>query len=91
MSKKLFIGGLSLATEEAALLEAFEVHGEVTEATVVMDRKSGRSRGFAFITFADSRAADRATQVMNGTTLDGRTLEVSGARAHIREDMGSAL
>lgn len=91
MSKKLYIGGLSLATDEAALTEAFEVHGEITEAAVVTDRKNGRSRGFAFVTFADTDAADAAIQAMNGTVLDGRTLAVDGARDHIREDRGSAL
>ncbi len=87
----MYRGGSSLATGEAALTEASEVHGEIPEAAVVPARKHGRSRGFAFVTFADPDAADAAIQAMNGTVLDGRTLAVDGARDHIREDRGSAL
>jgi cold-inducible RNA-binding protein len=90
MSKKLYIGGLSLATDDAALMEAFHVHGEITEAAVITNRNSGRSRGFAFVTFADTRAADRAIEAMHGTMLDGRTLDVDGASDHLRGDAGSA-
>jgi RNA recognition motif-containing protein len=80
MGKKLFIGGLSWDTNDQGLRNAFSKYGEITEATVVTDRESGRSRGFGFVTFEDSDAADSAIQGMNGATLDGRTLNVNEAR-----------
>ncbi len=60
MSKKLFVGSLSWNTDDAGLKQAFEAFGEVTDAKVIHDRDTGRSRGFGFVTFADSSAADEA-------------------------------
>jgi RNA recognition motif-containing protein len=80
MSKKLFVGGLSWNTDDQGLRAAFEAHGEVLEATVITDRQSGRSRGFGFVTFADGGDAQTALDEMNGTDLDGRTLNVDMAR-----------
>ena len=79
MSKKLFVGGLSWDTDDAGLQAAFEVHGDVTEAKVITDRDSGRSRGFGFVTFADASSAQEALSEMNGTDLDGRTIRVDVA------------
>lgn len=79
MSKKLFVGGLSWGTTDETLAQAFQRFGEVTEATVVKDRDTGRSRGFGFVTFAQGDDADRALSEMNGTTLDGRTIRVDEA------------
>ncbi|MEM1418803.1 MAG: RNA-binding protein [Myxococcota bacterium] len=79
MSKKLFVGGLSWNTTDSGLLQAFEVHGEVLEAKVITDRDTGRSRGFGFVTFASAEDADRATEAMDGATLDGRSLRVNEA------------
>jgi RNA recognition motif-containing protein len=76
MANKLFVGGLSWNTSDAGLREAFERFGEVAEATVVMDRDTGRSRGFGFVTFSDGDAASKAAEQMNGTELDGRTIRV---------------
>ena len=59
MSKKLFVGSLSWNIDDRGLREAFAPHGEITEATVITDRDSGRSRGFGFVTFADDEAAER--------------------------------
>jgi cold-inducible RNA-binding protein len=79
MSKKLFVGGLSWNTNDDGLREAFARFGDITEAKVITDRETGRSRGFAFVTFAADAAADDAIREMNGTELDGRTLKVNQA------------
>jgi RNA recognition motif-containing protein len=79
MSKKLFVGGLSWDTNDAGLNSAFSTHGEVTEAKVITDRDTGRSRGFGFVTFSDASAADAAIDAMNGSQLDGRSLNVNVA------------
>lgn len=80
MSQKLFVGGLSWGTDDQGLRSAFEAFGEVTEAKVIMDRDTGRSRGFGFVTYASEDAANKAKAEMNGAVLDGRTLRVDGAQ-----------
>ena len=80
MSKKLFVGSLSWNTDDAGLHQAFERFGEVVDAKVITDRETGRSRGFGFVTFAEGSHADTAMQEMNGTELDGRTINVNEAR-----------
>jgi RNA recognition motif-containing protein len=80
MSKKLFVGGLSWDTNDQGLRAAFEQYGEVTEATVISDRETGRSRGFGFVTFADDQAGIAAIEGMNGAQLDGRNLNVNEAQ-----------
>ena len=79
MSKKLFVGGLSWGTTDDSLRDAFEQFGEVTDAKVITDRETGRSRGFGFVTYAQGSDADTAMQRMNGAQLDGRTLNVNEA------------
>lgn len=86
MSKKLFVGSLSWNTDDQGLRDAFAVHGEVTEASVVADRDTGRSRGFGFVTFAEDDAAEKAVAALNQTELDGRTIKVDVA--HDRERGG---
>jgi len=80
MSNKLFVGSLAWATDDIGLRNAFEQFGEVTEAKVITDRETGRSRGFGFVTFADSASAQEALREMNGSQLDGRTLNVDVAQ-----------
>ncbi len=80
MSKKLFVGGLSWGTDDHGLRAAFEQFGEVTDAKVITERETGRSRGFGFVTFAEGGDADAAIDEMNGATLDGRTLTVNEAQ-----------
>lgn len=80
MSKKLFVGGLAWATSDDGLRDAFEQFGEVTEAKVITDRDTGRSRGFGFVTFVDGAAADSAIDAMNDAELDGRRLTVNEAQ-----------
>ncbi len=77
--KKLFVGGLSWNTTDDGLRQAFERFGEVTEAKVITDRDTGRSRGFGFVSFSDDQAASAAINEMNGTDLDGRTIKVNEA------------
>jgi RNA recognition motif-containing protein len=79
VSKKLFVGGLSWGTSDDGLRAAFESFGEVVEAKVVLDRDTGRSRGFGFVTFADDAAATRAMEEMNGVELEGRNIRVDEA------------
>jgi RNA recognition motif-containing protein len=80
MGKKLFVGGLSWDTDDAGLQAAFSRFGETTEAKVITDRDTGRSRGFGFVTFAEATAASAAEREMNGSMLDGRTLKVNEAQ-----------
>ncbi len=80
MSKKLFVGSLSWNTTDAGLREAFEPFGEVSDAKVITDRETGRSRGFGFVTFANPAEGTAAIQAMNGATLDGRSLNVNEAQ-----------
>ena len=80
MSKKLFVGGLAWTTDEHSLRSAFERFGTLSEATVVLDRETGRSRGFGFVTFDDDSAAMQASREMNDQELDGRRLTVNEAQ-----------
>jgi RNA recognition motif-containing protein len=80
MSKRLFVGGLSWGTDDAALRQAFEAHGEVTDAKVITDRETGRSRGFGFVTFGTAEAAKAAMDAMQGAEIDGRTIRIDEAR-----------
>lgn len=79
MSRKLFVGGLAWKTTDDALRGAFDKFGEIVEAKVIMDRETGRSRGFGFVTFADDAAANQAIAEMNGKQLDGRAIQVNQA------------
>ncbi len=85
MSKKLFVGSLSWNTDDRSLRAAFSPHGEITEAIVITDRDSGRSRGFGFVTFADGQAAEKAAAALNQTELDGRTIRVDVAQDKDRD------
>ena len=88
MAKKLFVGGLSWNTSDDGLRSAFEAYGEVTDAKVVTDRETGRSRGFGFVTFSQDDAARQAITALEGTVLDGRTIRVSEAEDKPRGDRG---
>jgi RNA recognition motif-containing protein len=76
MAAKLFVGGLSWDTDDAALRAAFAPFGELVEAKVVTDRETGRSRGFGFVSYQDEASAADARAKMDGQVLDGRTLKV---------------
>ena len=80
MSKKLFVGGLDWGTTDLSLRQAFERFGAVSDAKVITDRETGRSRGFGFVTFDDPSQADTAVAEMDGRELDGRTIRVNEAQ-----------
>jgi RNA recognition motif-containing protein len=80
MSKKLFVGGLNWKTTDEGLREAFASFGQITEAKVITDRETGRSRGFGFVNFVDDSAADQAIAALNGQELDGRVVQVNVAQ-----------
>lgn len=79
MGNRLFVGNLSFNATSDGLRTAFAVHGDVTEASVITDRETGRSRGFGFVTMATPSAAQAAITALNGTSLDGRPLRVNEA------------
>ncbi len=80
MSTKLFVGNLSFKTTENDLQEAFAAHGQVVECNLMMDRMTGRSRGFAFVTMSTPEEAQKAIEAMNGATVGERQLTVNIAR-----------
>lgn len=84
MSSKLFVGGLSFQTDDQSLKEAFSGFGEVTEARVITDRDSGRSRGFGFVNYSSDESAKEALSAMDGQELNGRNIRVSLANERPR-------
>jgi cold-inducible RNA-binding protein len=80
MSNKLFVGNLSFNTTENDLQDAFAAHGTVTEANLMMDRATGRPRGFGFVTMSTPEEAQAAIGALNGKSIDGRALTVNVAK-----------
>jgi cold-inducible RNA-binding protein len=80
MSTKLFVGNLSFNTTENDLQDAFSAHGTVTEANLMMDRATGRPRGFGFVTMGSPEEAQKAIAALNGTQLGDRSITVNEAR-----------
>ncbi|KAI5002841.1 hypothetical protein ZWY2020_027491 [Hordeum vulgare] len=78
-SSKLFVGGLSYTTDEGSLRDAFSHYGEIIDAKIIVDRDTGRSRGFGFITYAAEEQASSAIMALDGKDLHGRNLRVSAA------------
>lgn len=78
--KKVFVGNLDFRTTEEAVRSAFEAFGAVERVSLMTDRETGRSRGFAFVEMSDSQEADRAIAGLNGTDLGGRAINVNEAR-----------
>ena len=87
MSKRIFVGNLSYQTTENDLTTLFEQAGEVESASIITDRDSGRSKGFAFVEMGNE-AAEKAITQFNGTELNGRALTVNEARP--REDRSNS-
>jgi cold-inducible RNA-binding protein len=77
---KLYVGNLSFETTENDLQDLFEKHGQVGEVSLMMDRMTGKSRGFAFVTMSDNSQAQAAMAVLNGKEVAGRTLNINEAR-----------
>lgn len=80
MSKKLYIGGLPYSTTEDALTQAFGQAGSVVSAKIILDKMSGRSRGFGFVEMASDEEAQAAIDMWHGKEFEGRTLTVNEAR-----------
>lgn len=78
--KNIFVGNLDFSATESAVRALFEPYGNVERVSIVTDRDTGRSRGFAFVEMTDSAEADRAINALNGTQLDGRALNINEAR-----------
>jgi len=86
VAKKLYIGNLNYRSEESDLESLFAEYGEVTSLNILVDRVTGRSRGFGFVEMADDDAADAAIKALDGAEFDGRNLRVNEARP--REERG---
>lgn len=80
MAKKLYVGGLPYATTEDELRDAFSQAGAVESASIIMDRMSGRSKGFGFVQMTSDEDAQKAIDLWNGKDFGGRTLTVNEAR-----------
>lgn len=80
MAKKLYVGSLSYDTVDATLKDLFAQAGTVESATVIIDRASGRSKGFGFVEMSSEEEAQKAVEMFNGKELDGRTIVVNEAR-----------
>jgi cold-inducible RNA-binding protein len=80
MAKKLYVGGLPYSTTEDELRDAFSQAGSVASASIIMDRMSGRSKGFGFVEMTTEEEAQKAIEMMNGKDFGGRTLTVNEAR-----------
>ena len=85
---RIFVGNLSYQTDDSSLRAAFEPYGDVTEATVVVDRYSDRSRGFGFVEMPANDQAEAAIRALNGTELSGRQLTVNESRPRERSGGG---
>ena len=86
MGKKVYVGNLPYGVGDSELQTMFEPHGAVTSAQVIMDRDTGRSKGFGFVEMDNGEQAQAAISALNGREVDGRALTVSEARP--REDRG---
>ncbi|MDD5290301.1 MAG: RNA-binding protein [Patescibacteria group bacterium] len=80
MNKKLFVGSLSWGTTDEALKDAFSAAGTVVSASVIVDRQTGRSKGFGFVEMSTEEEAQAAIDTLNGKEIDGRQIAVSEAR-----------
>lgn len=80
MTTNIYVGNLSFETNSPQIEALFAEHGEVTKAQVVMDRDSGRSRGFGFVEMAVADEAQKAIAALNGKNVDGRALTVNLAK-----------
>ena len=86
MAKKVYVGNLSYGTTDSDLQKMFEEFGTVESAQVIMDRASGRSKGFGFVEMGSQQEAEAAIKGLNGKDMDGRALTVNEAKP--REDRG---
>lgn len=90
MSKKLYVGNLSFNATEDELRELFARHGSVDSVKVIMDRETGRPRGFAFVEMSEPSAATDAIRALDGTQLGGRAMKVNEAQDKARPSGGGS-
>jgi len=86
--KNIYVGNLPFGATEDQLRSLFETHGPVDKVTIVTDRDTGQSRGFAFVEMTDDDAGGRAIEALNGTNLGGRTLNINEARPKTERPRG---
>lgn len=86
MATKIYVGNLSYDTTETQVREAFAALGEIESVSLIIDRDTGRSKGFAFVEMSNDNEAKSAIEQLNGTEVDGRTMNISEARP--REERG---
>ncbi len=85
---RLYVGNLSYGTDSAALNKAFSEFGTVEDAAVIMDRDSGRSKGFGFVTMPNDEEGKAAMAALDGQDMDGRTIKVNEARPQEQRSSG---
>lgn len=85
---RIYVGNLNYDTTEELLRTTFEEHGTVDEVAIITDRETGRARGFGFVTMADAGQANDAIEALNGTEVDGRSLNVNEARPRPQNNGG---
>jgi len=90
LSKKLYVGNLPFTTSESELRSVFERHGPVASVNVIMDRETGRPRGFAFVEMEDASTAEQAIRALDGSDLGGRSIKVNEAQDR-RGDSGGGF
>jgi len=88
MAKKIYVGNVNFATTESSLNNLFSQYGEVVSANIVMDRVTGRSKGFGFVEMAEDSAAQSAIEALDGKEFEGRQLRVNEAQDKPRSSGG---
>jgi cold-inducible RNA-binding protein len=88
--KNIFVGNLSFSSTEESIRSMFERYGAVNSARIMTDRDTGRSRGFAFVEMENETEADQAITALNGSTVDGRAINVNEARPKPERGFGGA-
>jgi len=87
---KLYVGNLSYSVDESQLRDLFTAYGEISEVTLIKDRETGRSKGFGFVTFASTEAAEKALE-QNGKEHEGRPLKVNVAKERTERSGGGGF
>jgi RNA recognition motif-containing protein len=88
MSQKIYVGNLGFSVNNDALKTKFEQYGNVSSANVIMDRDTGRSKGFGFVEMSNSQEATTAIAQLNGSEYEGRAMTVNEARPMVPRDTG---
>ena len=90
MGKRLYVGNLTYGSSDASLRQLFEAHGTVTSAQIIMDRDTGRSKGFGFVEMKTDQEAQAAIAALNGQDAGGRALTVNEARPRTEGGRGGS-